>query len=85
MQHSCFLTPRIGANYTETYLASQLIRLHGTSPRKENQVVDFCLHSVRKHADDIFCLCEQGAQRYANTYVDRQVGKDEHFLVLRLH
>ncbi len=50
---------------------------------KEDQVVDvclpfsLCLHSVREHADDddVSCLCEQGAQKYANTYVDRQVGK----------
>ncbi len=27
------------------------------------------------HADDISCMYEQGAQRYANTYVDRQVGQ----------
>ncbi len=24
---------------------------------------------------DVSCLCEQGAQKYANIYVDRQVGK----------
>ncbi len=30
---------------------------------------------MREHADDVSCLQEQGAQRYANTYVDRQVGK----------
>uniref|UniRef100_A0A673GQY1 Pre-rRNA-processing protein TSR2 homolog n=1 Tax=Sinocyclocheilus rhinocerous TaxID=307959 RepID=A0A673GQY1_9TELE len=34
-----------------------------------------CLHSVRERADDVSCLREPGAQRYANTYVDRQVGK----------
>ncbi len=34
-----------------------------------------CLHSVRERADYVSCLREQGAQRYANTYVDRQVGK----------
>ncbi len=33
------------------------------------------LHSIRECADDVSCLREQGAQRYANTYVDRQVGK----------
>ncbi len=49
--------------------------------RKEDQVVDvclpfsLCLHSVRERADDISCQREQGAQRYANTYVDIQVGK----------
>ncbi len=38
------------------------------------------------HADDVSCLYKQGAQRYANTYVDRQVGLwlDKHFEVLRL-
>ncbi len=47
--------------------------------RKEDRVVDVCLpfslylHSVRERADDVSCLREQGAQRYANTYVDRQV------------
>ncbi len=31
---------------------------------------------MRERADDdVSCLQEQGAQRYANTYVDRQVGK----------
>ncbi len=30
---------------------------------------------MRDRADDVSCLHEQGAQRYANTYVDRQVGK----------
>ncbi len=30
---------------------------------------------MRERADDVSCLCEQGAQRYANTYVDRPVGK----------
>ncbi len=25
--------------------------------------------------DDVSCLCEQGAQKYANIYVDRQLGK----------
>ncbi len=30
---------------------------------------------MRERADDVSCLCEQGAQRYANTYVDRHVGK----------
>ncbi len=25
--------------------------------------------------DDISCLLEQGASRYANTYVDRQIGQ----------
>ncbi len=35
-----------------------------------------CLHSVHERADDdVLCLREQGAQRYANTYIDRQVGK----------
>ncbi len=34
-----------------------------------------CLHSMRDRADDVSCLREQGAQRYANIYVDRQVGK----------
>ncbi len=35
-----------------------------------------CLHSVHECADDdVLCLREQGAQRYANTYIDRQVGK----------
>ncbi len=49
--------------------------------RKEDRVVDvclsflLCLHSVCECADDVSCLREQGAQRYANTYVDRQVGK----------
>ncbi len=28
-----------------------------------------------EHADDISCLREQGAQRYSNTYVDKQVGQ----------
>ncbi len=41
--------------------------------RKEDRVVDVCLHSVCDRTDDVSCLCEQGA--YANTYVDRQVGK----------
>ncbi len=36
------------------------------------QSFSLCLHSVREHADDdVSCLREQGAQRYA----DRQVGK----------
>ncbi len=49
--------------------------------RKEERVVDvclpflLCLHSVSERADGVSCLREQGAQRYANTYVDRQVGK----------
>ncbi len=49
--------------------------------RKEDRVVDvclpfsLCLHSVRERTDDVSCLREQGAQRYTNTYVDRQVGK----------
>ncbi len=31
---------------------------------------------MRERADDdTSCLCEPGAQRYANTYVDKQVGK----------
>ncbi len=30
---------------------------------------------MRERADAASCLHEQGAQRYANTYVDRQVGK----------
>ncbi len=30
---------------------------------------------MSEHADDVSCLREQGAQRYANTYVDRQVEK----------
>ncbi len=30
---------------------------------------------MRERADDVSCLHEQGAQRYANTYVGRQVGK----------
>ncbi len=30
---------------------------------------------MRERADDVSCLREPGAQRYANTYVDRQVGK----------
>ncbi len=30
---------------------------------------------VREHADDVSCLHKQCAQRYVNTYVDRQVGK----------
>ncbi len=30
---------------------------------------------MREYADDLSCLHEQGMQRYANTYVDRQVGK----------
>ncbi len=34
-----------------------------------------CLHSVCERADDVSCLRDQGAQRYANTYIDRQVGK----------
>ncbi len=34
-----------------------------------------CLHSVRDRAEDVTCLREPGAQRYANIYVDRQVGK----------
>ncbi len=34
-----------------------------------------CLHSVRDRADDVTCLREPGAQRYANIYVDWQVGK----------
>ncbi len=33
-----------------------------------------CIAS-RECADDVSCLREQGVQRYANTYVDRQVGK----------
>ncbi len=34
------------------------------------------MHSVRERADDdVSCLHEPGAQRYANTYVDRQVAK----------
>ncbi len=28
-----------------------------------------------ERADDLTCLREQGAQRYANTYVDKPVGK----------
>ncbi len=49
--------------------------------RKIRLVVDVCLpflcclHSVRERADDVPYLREPGAQRYANTYVDRQVGK----------
>ncbi len=37
---------------------------------------------MHEHADDVSCLREQDAQRYANTYVDREVGKPiktEHF------
>ncbi len=30
---------------------------------------------MSERADDVSCLREQGAQRYANTYVDRQVEK----------
>ncbi len=30
-----------------------------------------CLHSVCERADDVSCLRDQGAQRYANTYIDR--------------
>ncbi len=33
------------------------------------------LHSICERADDVSCLREQGVQRYANTHVDRQVGK----------
>ncbi len=49
--------------------------------RKEDWVVDvclpflFCLHSVCERVDDVSCLHKQGAQRYANTYIDRKVGK----------
>ncbi len=28
-----------------------------------------------EHADDVTCLHKQDARRYANTYIDRQVGK----------
>ncbi len=48
---------------------------------KEDQVVDvclpflLCLHSVCEQTGDVSCPCEQGAQRYENIYVDRQVGK----------
>ncbi len=47
--------------------------------RKEYQVIDvclpflLCLHSVHERADDVSCLRELGAQRYVNTYIDRQV------------
>ncbi len=41
------------------------------------------LHSVRDRADDVSCLREPGAQRYANTYVDRQVGKSMSVLIGR--
>ncbi len=34
-----------------------------------------CLHRVRDRADYVICLHEPGAQRYANIYVDRQIGK----------
>ncbi len=47
---------------------------------KEDRVVDVCLpfllcqHSVRERTDDdVSFLREQGAQRYANTYVDREL------------
>ncbi len=30
---------------------------------------------MRDRTDDVSCLRKPGAQRYANTYVDRQVGK----------
>ncbi len=31
-------------------------------------------NSLMEHADDVSCLCEQSVRRYANTYIDRQVG-----------
>ncbi len=52
-----------------------------TIPGRKIGLLMFACHScsvcnsVRERADDVSCLREQGAQRYANTYVDRQVGK----------
>ncbi len=49
--------------------------------QEKNWVVDVCvpfllyMHSMHECADDISCLHEQGAQSYANTYIDRQLGK----------
>jgi hypothetical protein len=52
-----------------------------TLPGRKIGLLMFACHSrsvcnsVRERADDVSCLREQGAQRYANTYVDRQVGE----------
>jgi len=36
--------------------------------------VSTTLHSLTEHDDVVWRLCEQGARRYGNTHVDRQVG-----------
>ncbi len=52
-----------------------------TIPGRKIGLLMFACHScsvcnsVRERADNVSCLREQGAQRYANTYIDRQVGK----------
>ncbi len=52
-----------------------------TIPGRKIGFLKFACHSrsvcnsVRDRTDDVSCLREPGAQRYANTHVDRQVGK----------
>ncbi len=43
--------------------------------RKIGAILALSAIGVRERADDVSCLREQGAQSYANTYVDRQIGK----------
>ncbi len=52
-----------------------------TIPGRKIGLLMFVCHSrsvctASERADDVSCLREQGAQRYANTYVDRQVEKN---------
>ncbi len=51
-----------------------------TIPGRKIGLLMFVCHSrsvytASERADDVSCLREQGVQRYANTYVDRQVEK----------
>ncbi len=45
-----------------------------TIPGRKIGLLMFACHSSER-TDDVSCLREQGAQRYANTYINRQVGK----------